>query len=346
VYIGDSLYTKEVCRALEDSIITQLTFKQLERFFACLRFGSFSAAATEFHMKPESMSEFMKDFEAPMPSKLFLRDEHNKRTTELTEFGKQFAATARRLYEEMRLMLTMPDRMAAGEVGELRFGFAGSALNTKNMITTLRNYREQFPDVVIDLREDSTETLKAQLLEGSIDVGFMRSPERVDELDYIDMEHEQFIAAIPTSSDLARRLEEDANGGEVKAISLSELRDQDWVLVKKTQNPGYHRQIVRLCQSEGFDPNDRIKQYATFHLTILALVAAGVGVTIVSNGVEGFKLENVTYLQLKPIPKEEATLTLAWRRPGKHLTPMLKVVRNFLLMAGVPKAQLGEIADQ
>ena len=66
----------------------------------------------------------------------------------------------------------MAQRTARGELGRLVIGFVGSA-TYEIMPPIIREYRNRFPSVQIDLRELSTPNQIDALLNGHIDIGVL-----------------------------------------------------------------------------------------------------------------------------------------------------------------------------
>src|SRR5438477_10418452 len=88
---------------------------------------------------------------------------------------------------------------------------------------------------------------------------------------------------------------------------------------------GYYVQLMKLCLTAGFSPN--VIQEVTEMHTIVSLVAAGMGVSLVPLSVRNIRSQGVVYRELEGI----AALTemaVAWPRDSRSA-----IVQNFLTVA-------------
>lgn len=65
------------------------------------------------------------------------------------------------------------------------------------------------------------------------------------------------------------------------AIDLSTLRDEPWVWLRRDVSPDYHDQLLTACREAGFTPDAHC--HANSITTQLAMVASGLGITLVPN---------------------------------------------------------------
>jgi DNA-binding transcriptional LysR family regulator len=77
------------------------------------------------------------------------------------------------------------------------------------------------------------------------------------------------MACVPAAHALARR----------RKVSLLELRDEPFVLFSRRASPDYHTRIVEMCGALGFQP--KVRHEARHWLSVVALVAQGMGVSVV-----------------------------------------------------------------
>src|SRR5207245_7422146 len=98
-----------------------------------------------------------------------------------------------------------------------------------------------------------------------------------------------------------------------------------FVLQASQRGAGYSVQLLQLCLSSGFSPNV-IQEVIEMH-TIVSLVAAGMGVSLVPLSARNIRSQGVVYRELEGT----ATLTemaVAWRRDLPSA-----IVQNFLTVA-------------
>jgi DNA-binding transcriptional LysR family regulator len=122
-------------------------------------------------------------------------------------------------------------------------------------------------------------------------------------------------AVLPAGHPLAGREE----------LELAELADEPWVLTARSSWPPWHRLYDEVFARAGFAP--RVAQRGTSPQNLLALVAAGVGVTRLPVSSRTLRDSGVAFV---PLAGEEAEVVLAWRpeRIAPALAPFAAIVRE------------------
>jgi DNA-binding transcriptional LysR family regulator len=108
-------------------------------------------------------------------------------------------------------------------------------------------------------------------------------------------------------------------------MPLAALAEETLILFPRAIGPGLHDAIIASCQRAGFSP--RLGQEGPQISTMVHMVAAGFGVSIVPRSIAQIQLEGVAYI---PIEGEapRAPISLAYRRDDRSTT-----VRNFVASA-------------
>jgi DNA-binding transcriptional LysR family regulator len=106
------------------------------------------------------------------------------------------------------------------------------------------------------------------------------------------------------------------------SIQLSDLYDDDFVSLPDNQGSILQSTMYSLFVTAGFRP--RVTQVAPDSSTVLALVAAGAGVTITLSSVCPAQTVGIAYRPLEDIRPSHMFATLVWRR--RDPSPALKHV--------------------
>jgi DNA-binding transcriptional LysR family regulator len=114
---------------------------------------------------------------------------------------------------------------------------------------------------------------------------------------------ERTVAALPAGHALTSR----------KRVPLRRLADQPLVLFPRSQAPGLHDRLLSALSSTGASP--WVAQYAPETQTIIGLVAAGIGVSLVQASVQRLALPGVVYRPVAGAPVVELAAIV---RPGKR----------------------------
>ena len=135
----------------------------------------FGRAAARLGIAQPPLSQQIRVFEGEVGARLF--DRTNRQVT-LTPAGAALLSEARKLLAQADRALVVVARAQRGEMGELRIGFTGSAAFGAVVPRLIGAYRRQAPEVHLHLREMTTQQQLAAMLDGTLDIAFVRSPER------------------------------------------------------------------------------------------------------------------------------------------------------------------------
>ena len=91
---------------------------------------------------------------------------------------------------------------------------------------------------------------------------------------------------------------------------MKEFGEESWVLLARSTWSGFYDDILAKCADAGFDP--KIELTAAEFQTVLGVVAAGLGISIVPSSASIFKREDVVFVALEgEVPAIE--MSIAWR---------------------------------
>lgn len=277
-----------------------MELRHLRYFIAVAEELSFTRAAERLHIGQPPLSQQIQALEQDVGARLF---ERSKRWVRLTEAGKLFLRDARQILAQSEQAVLTARRAARGETGELRVGFTFSTPFTPLFAQVIRQYRQLYPEVALTLHEMAT-LHQLDAIEGrKLDLGFVRPPEAAlpDGIAMTMLREDPLVLILPADAPLARQ----------RTIRVSDLHDMPFVMYPKDAGTGIYHQIFRLCGAAGFVP--RIAMEAGEASTIIGLVAAGLGVSLLPQPFDRIRMTGVAY---RPLADSDATtaLLLAQRR--------------------------------
>ena len=284
--------------------------RQLRSFVAVVEAGSLTRAAADLHIAQQSLSQQMRTLEAQLGATLLVRSSRGVVPTAVGEV----------LVREARAVLAQADRAveavrsaARGEQGELRVGFLPSVANYL-MPAVVRAFRERHPAIVLQTDDVPMAALVAGLREGRFDAGLSR-PSLSDDLAEEVVLREPVGAVLPEGHRLADRA----------TLTLADLADEPWVLTPRSSYPPWHRKYDEDFARAGYRP--RVVQRGTTPQGLLALVAAGVGVTRLPLSSRSLRDGGVVFV---PLAGEDAAVALVTRpdAPNPALPALRAVVRE------------------
>jgi DNA-binding transcriptional LysR family regulator len=284
-----------------------MELRQLRYFVAVAEELHFRRAAERLHMTQPPLSNQVRRLEDELGCPLMIR---SRRRVELTSAGSAFLRDAQRLLGELDGAIQNARRVHAGQAGQLRISFVGSALLSL-VPNVVRRYRAAHPDVELQLRERSTEEQLRDLRAGSIDVALVPLPVDAPDLRTEVLLRERAVAVLPAAHPLA----------ELERVPPLRLGAEPLVLFPRAQAPGLHDRLLASLSGPDGPPN--VVQYAPETQTIVSLVAAEIGVSVVQASVQRLGLPGVVYRPVVDAPIVELAALL---RPGEDSRPALEFV--------------------
>jgi DNA-binding transcriptional LysR family regulator len=259
-----------------------MELRHLRYFVAVAEERSFTRAAERLHIAQPPLSRQMQQLEEMLGVELI---EKGTRPLRLTEAGQFLLAHSRPLLEQMRDLKTMTQRVGKLE-RTLSAGFVASTLYGL-LPDIIRRYRDRHPEVEVTLHEMTTiEQLKA-LKEGRIDVGFGRLKSEDPSIRRILLREERMVVALSPGHRLAER------EGDVR---LMELVHEPLLVYPKAPRPSFADQVLAAFNEANLTP-DHVAEVRELQIA-MGLVAAGQGIAIVPESVQGMHHRNVVYRKL------------------------------------------------
>ncbi|MEM0549070.1 MULTISPECIES: LysR family transcriptional regulator [Aeromonas] len=258
-----------------------MELRTLRYFMAVVDKQNFTRAAEALNMAQPPLSQQIRKLEESLGTPLLRR---LTRGVELTEAGAS-------LYRDATQILALADaakqkvkRIARGEQGALRIGFAGSTVLHPAVLTLLHDYRERYPEVALTPQEGTMPALVEALRHDRLDAAILRLPCSGSQgLDHHLIEQEPLLIALPTSHPKAK----------LGPIALASLRDESFILFPREIGPGLHDGIMALCREAGFEP--QLGPVCPQVISTVGMVQAGFGVTLVPSSVAALRPVGVSY---------------------------------------------------
>lgn len=295
--------------------------RQLRYFVTVAEEGSLTRAAARIPIAQQSLSEQIRALERQVGAPLFVR---GPRGVHLTDVGTALLNEARPLLTRTDRAFDRLRRLAVGERQTLHVGFLPSVGNYV-IPPVVRAFAKAHPEIALTTEDVPIARLVEGLRDGRLDAGLTRPP-LVDDLVTERVLQEPVGAVLPAGHRLA--------GAE--QLELAELADEPWVLTPRSSWEPWHRKYDQDFAAAGFSPN--IVQRGTSVQSLLALVAAGVGVTRLPLSARTLRDTGVVFV---PLRNEYADVVVAWLgdRPRAAVEALRTVIhttasKSDLLAAG------------
>ncbi|HAE51248.1 MAG: LysR family transcriptional regulator [Tistrella sp.] len=276
-----------------------ITFKQLRYFLVLAEQLHFGRAAQQLNISQPPLSTSLRQLEETLGFALM---ERSTKAVRLTPAGALFAEHAARILGQLDAACVLAEQTAKGVAGEITVAFVPSML-FRRLPATLQAFQEEHPTIELRLQEMNTASQIEELINHRIDVGFVHSVALPDEVSEITIETERLVCCVPYQHRLASR----------SRISLHELAGERVLVFARTFAAHYHDRIVGLLRAAGVDvyPHYRIQHW----FTVVALVAQGMGVSLVPHSLSRSGFDDVVYLEIEE-RQAEHRVSLIWRTSG------------------------------
>jgi DNA-binding transcriptional LysR family regulator len=301
-----------------------MELRHFRYFTAVVQWRGYREASRRLYVAQPAISRTVSDLEEELGLKLFSRV---KRVAQLTPEGEAFYAEAVRTLAQADLAINTAKRAAVGEIGKLSIGFLGSA--TYAFLPELvRTFKTQRPGIKLTLQELTPLQQQVAFDKGEIDVGFTRALTTEQSKMFLSrhLYYDPMMAVLPAS----RRV-------KAKRVRISDLAKESFVLFHREGAPPLFDTILGMCNDGGFSP--RVDCETNLMQTVLTIVEAEQGVSIVPACVRNLRSDGVRFYRLRP-DEVRVELIAAWKKE----TPSV-ALRAFLDLVDAKSASIRKKAE-
>lgn len=279
-----------------------MNLRQLQCFLAIAETLHFGRAAQRLDMLPASLGRHIKMLEEDLGARLIARTTRN---VALTEAGSLLVDDARDLVARFEAVQSKFRQHGRARSTVLRVG-AIDSVAAGLMPQLLPHFRQEHPDISVELLEQKTIRLLPRLLSGRLDLAFVRPPEvRDPRLEFRSLFSETAVVALHAEHRLADRA----------TIAIEQIADEPLIVPDRRSRPHSHDLAIQLFLQSGLTAH--IGQIADEKQTIVNLVSTGLGLAIVPRWTARLAVAGVRFIPLEN-PAAPATnrlaLSVAWMR--------------------------------
>lgn len=269
--------------------------KYIRAFLTLAEELHFSRAAARQNLTQPAFSRRIRDLEKALGTPLVKR---TTRHVALTDAGQAFLSQARQGIGYIERAVTLARQAAEGAVGELRVGYMSFAINGR-LPAIVRSFRNENPDIHLDLVYMSTAEQRMALMEHKIDIGFLVGTVDNTHIRCTPFDHDTYVALLPKNHHLARK----------RKLTLYDLATQPFVFGDAAHWGALREPVFTMCHQLGFFPE--IVQEASNSEGIFGLVAAGTGVSIYGGCARNIRRHGIVIRNLADV-QQRVPMYAAW----------------------------------
>lgn len=290
----------------------QLELRHFKYFLAVAEELHFRKAAEKLFISQPGLSRQIKQMEEILDTSLFIRD---KKKVSLTTAGVYLKGEVEYLLNHLQLTQKQLKTIGEGNLGEVRIGFLGSAMQ-EVIPKLLLQLKKSSSGIKTSLEEFSNHAQVDAILKDKLDIGFVRLARVPKGIQIAPVHEDSFSVVLPKNHTLNKK----------SFKHMGQLKDEDFILFAQEYSPLYYDTVMSICEDSDFSP--KISHKSVHAQTIFKLVESSLGIAIVPTSLQhGFQMD-VKFIELKKIP-QKAVLSVIWKEDNRN--PALQNCMDLLL---------------
>lgn len=290
-----------------------LSARELLAVVTVAQYNSFVAAALTLSMSQPALTRIVQRVERLLGVALFKR---STRRVEVTDEGREFAAVAERMLNDLRITTRRMQERSQEVRGQVVVSSVMSLAYTV-LPAIVRAYRERHPRVELRIREGVHGTVVEDVRGGAADVGITYLEGLPEQLRAVPLGREAFHVVLPVRHPLAKR----------RSIALAELGGSAFVALPGDSRTRRTIDAAAAAHGVALDHVVTVTQFAT----LMSFVRAGVGVSIVPGG--ALAEARAAGLAVRPLTaprlvRELGIVTLRERAPTAPADELIALLRE------------------
>lgn len=285
-----------------------MSLTELKFIVAVAQERNFRRAAEKCYVTQPALSLGVKKLEQELKVRIF---ERNRSDVTPTEIGVKIIEQASRVLEEAGKIKQLAELGKNQLKGVLKLGMIHS-VGPYLLPEIIPILRKTTPDMPLEVEENLTANLEAQLRNGVIDVAIIALPFDVPGLQYKALYDEEFDVVVPSGHHWATR----------KQINPEELSDEKVLLL----NSGhcFSNQVTQACPE--LSRKGEVLQGNSLE-TIRNMVASNLGITVLPCSATAARYSN-PLIKVIPFtsPAPTRRIAIAWRKSFVRLETVEKIV--------------------
>ncbi|AJF00518.1 LysR family transcriptional regulator [Pandoraea apista] len=289
-----------------------LNLRDIRAFLAVAQSGSFTRAAGQLHLSQPALTVQIRRLEETVGVRLFDR---NSRNVALTPAGRALLPLLQKSLHDMEHVLIDARALGDGSSGVVRIAclptFAASELPE-----LIQRVKARVPRAGFHVRDAVAGVVDSLVRTEEVDIGLTGGDVTDPEFDVLYSGGDHLVAVLPARHRLARR----------KHLGLAELASVPLVLTAK--NTSVRAVVDGAFARSGYMPE--IACEPTYMMTAVAMVRAGLGVTILPASAREVRAE--PELLIRPIDHDAFLRPIALiKKRGRTLPPITQTFVSMLL---------------
>ncbi len=257
-----------------------MTITQLQYVLAVAEYRNFTLAAEKSFVTQPTLSMQVQKLEDELDVLIFDR---SKKPISVTEVGQKIIDQAKNIVAEAERIRDIVDQDKGFIGGDYTLGIIPTVMPTL-LPMFLNTFIKKYPKVNLIIKEQSTDTLIRNILDGHLDAGIAATPLEIEFIKERPLYYEPFVGYVPRNHRLASK----------ETLNTEDLDVSDILLLQ--DGHCFRDGVINLCKSPRNVQEERFKIESGSFETLVSLAEEGMGMTL---------LPYLNTLELDPSKKEK-----------------------------------------
>lgn len=272
-----------------------MTITQLQYVLAVAEYKNFTLAAEKSFVTQPTLSMQVQKLEDELDILIFDR---GKKPITITEVGKKIVAQAKNIVAEAERIKDIVDQDKGFIGGDYTLGIIPTVMPTL-LPMFLNAFIKKYPKVNLIIKEQSTQTMIKNILDGHLDAGIAASPLEIEFIKERPLYYEPFMGYVPKNHRLASE----------ELLRTDQLDVSDILLLQ--DGHCFREGVINLCNAPQSLRGEQFKIESGSFETLVSLADEGMGMTLLpylnTLNLEEDKRVNLKSFE-KPSPAREISL--------------------------------------
>ncbi|MFT0715248.1 LysR substrate-binding domain-containing protein [Flagellimonas lutimaris] len=299
-----------------------MTITQLQYVLAVAEHKNFTLAAEKSFVTQPTLSMQVQKLEDELDVLIFDR---SKKPITITEVGEKIVAQAKNIVAEAERIKDIVDQDKGYIGGDYTLGIIPTVMPTL-LPMFLNAFIKKYPKVNLIIKEQSTQTMIKNVMDGHLDAGIAATPLEIEFIKERPLYYEPFVGYVPKNHRLASEVELTTDHLDVNDILL--LQDGHC----------FREGVINLCKASKSKLGEQFKIESGSFETLVSLADEGMGMTLLPY-LNTLHLEEDKKTNLKtfknPVPAREISLIYHKSELKIQITDALREVISSIVRGAI-----------
>ncbi|MGN7513751.1 MAG: LysR substrate-binding domain-containing protein [Allomuricauda sp.] len=299
-----------------------MTITQLQYVLAVAEHKNFTLAAEKSFVTQPTLSMQVQKLEDELDVLIFDR---SKKPISITEVGEKIVAQAKNIVAEAERIKDIVDQDKGYIGGDYTLGIIPTVMPTL-LPMFLNAFIKKYPKVNLIIKEQSTQTMIKNILDGHLDAGIAATPLEIEFIKERPLYYEPFIGYVPKNHRLASEVE----------LTTEHLDVNDILLLQ--DGHCFREGVINLCKASKSRLGEQFKIESGSFETLVSLADEGMGMTLLPY-LNTLHLEEDKKANLKtfknPVPAREISLIYHKSELKIQITDALREVISSIVRGAI-----------